>query len=303
MRHITRLLLIGVVAFSCDAVAVFAQKGRQMGGAGLTAWADVSHRGSNHTFLDDTPDLRSVGMDNLISSLRVASGEIWQVCDGYNYTGRCQVFSAEESDLRRRDWNDLISSVRRLRGGGQGPLPPGPGPRGLELYAGTQYSGQRVMLEQATPDLRRLNFSDRAMSVRVPRGEVWELCVNLNYDDCRVIDSDVPNLDEIQLSRLITSARLRPGRSGGGGGLLGRLGRSRLILYERPGYAGRAFTIDESEPLLKVLNDLNGSARVTGRWELCDAPKYGGECVTITSDVRDLRTLNLRDRIASVRPR
>ena len=191
MRHIPRLCLIGVVGLLCGAVADGAQRDRQTGGIGMTVWEDTNYRGPNHTFIDDTPDLRSIGMDNQISSLRLASGQLWQVCDGYNYTGRCQVFSTEESDLRRREWNDLISSVRRLRGPGQGAIPPGPGPRGLELYAGMQYSGERVMLDEATPDLRKRNFSDRAMSVRVPRGEVWELCVNLNYDDCRIVDEDL----------------------------------------------------------------------------------------------------------------
>ena len=130
-----------------------------MGGVGMTVWGDASYRGANHTFVEDTPDLRAIGMDNLISSVRVAYGETWQVCDGYNYTGRCQVVSGDESDLRSHDWNDLISSVRRIRGNNPGSVPPaGPGPRTLELYAGPQYR------DSASRSMRPLQISGGSTS-------------------------------------------------------------------------------------------------------------------------------------------
>jgi hypothetical protein len=302
MRAFDRCVLVMAVgALSSSPLALEAQRDRQSGGLGMTVWGDASYRGTNHTFVEDTPDLRAIGMDNLISSIRVASGEVWQVCDGYNYTGRCLVVSDEESDLRRRDWNDLISSVRRLRGGNAGPNQPGSGPRTLELYAGAQYSGQRVAVDEAAPDLRRVNFSDRTVSVRVPRGEVWELCVNINYDDCKVVDGDLPHLDSIQMTRLISSARRRI--SSGRGGAGGFAGQRRLTVYDRTDYAGRSVTITGTEAALGFLNNLEGSARIVGRWEFCDEPRFNGRCVTIDRDVRDLRTLNLRGRIESVRPR
>ena len=138
------------------------------------------------------------------------------------------------------------------------------------------------------------------MSVRVPRGEVWELCVNINYDDCQVVDGDVAHLDSIQMTRLISSAQRRTGGRGSGGGYPGQ---RRLTLYDRTGYAGRSVTITGTEAALGFLNDLDASARVVGRWEFCDEPRFNGRCVTIDRDVRDLRTLNLRGRIESVRPR
>ena len=304
MRHPSRVSDWWSSPCCATPVHAGAQRDRQMGGIGMTVWEDTNYRGSNHTFIDDTPDLRSVGMDNQISSLRVASGQLWQVCDGYNYTGRCQVFS--DGGVRPAtpgvERPDLVGAAAAGTRPGSDPARTWPTrPRAVRRDAGTPDSASCSTRRRPTSGKR--NFSDRAMSVRVPRGEVWELCVNINYDDCRIVDGDVPNLDAIQMSRLITSARPRPGRSGGGGGVPAGGGRPRLILYERAGYAGRAITIDGSEPALRFLDDLNGSARVVGRWELCDAPRFGGQCVTLTRDVRDLRTLNLRDRVASARPR
>jgi hypothetical protein len=54
------------------------------------------------------------------SSLRAGPGELWEVCEHANYQGRCAVVSEEERDLRRIGWNDIISSARRVGGGGVG---------------------------------------------------------------------------------------------------------------------------------------------------------------------------------------
>src|SRR5438477_59574 len=81
------------------------------------------------------PDLRPAGLENRISSLRVAGGESWEVCEGRNFTGRCDVFSGEDADLRKRGWNDRISSLRPARIGGRDRAlaPVSPAIRGLQL--------------------------------------------------------------------------------------------------------------------------------------------------------------------------
>lgn len=273
-----------------------------MGGIGLTVWVDSNYRGSNHTFRDDNPDLRSINMTNRISSLRAARGEGWEVCTEPRYQGRCQVFSGDEPNLQSRGWNDTISSVRRVRGGGGGGGFPGrPPTNGLELYAGLDFSGRRLELTDAAADFRRMDFNDRAMSLRVPRNQAWEICVHNNFDDCRVVTEDVRDLNSLGLSRLLSSARPRSGRGIGGGG--GGTGRARLVLYDRPGYAGRSMTIDNERSTLVFFRDQAGSAQVVGRWELCDEPGFKGRCATVSSDVRDLARLGLRDRVSSVRPR
>ena len=62
-------------------------------------------------------------------------------------------------------------------------------------------------------------------------------------------------------------------------------------------------TIENERSTLVFFNNQAGSVQVTGRWELCDQPNFGGRCVTISSDVRDLARLGLRDRVSSARPR
>lgn len=177
--------------------------------AGITVFEDVNFGGTRATFVRDTPDLRPARFDKRISSLVVGPGELWEVCDGRGYTGRCEAFSGEVPDLVRRNWNDKIQSLRLVRSGG-----PGRPVARLELFAGTRYSGQRIILNGPTPDFSKgdVKFNDRAMSVRVPAGQSWEICVGANYDDCRVIDRDVPDLSTLGISRLISSARPRFGR-------------------------------------------------------------------------------------------
>lgn len=300
MRQSLNAALILAALFGVAAPA-HAQRDRDIGGIGLTVWVDSNYRGSNHTFRDDNPDLRSIGMTNRISSLRVAPGEVWEVCTEARYQGRCQVFSGDERNLESRGWNDVISSVRRVRGGGRGGGFPGrPPANGLELYAGIDFSGQRIEITGPASDFRRLDFNDRAMSLRVPRNQSWEICVHNNFDDCRVVSDDVRDLSSLGISRMLSSARPRSGRGigGGGGG-----DRHRLVLYDRPGYAGRTMTIESERSTLAFFSNEAGSAQVTGRWELCDEPGFRGRCVTVSSDVRDLARIGLRDRVSSVRPR
>ncbi len=300
--------LFALVLFSAGLDAQFGRTAPP----GLTVWADANYRGANHTFQEDTPDISATGLGRQISSLRPGTGESWEVCSEPNYGGRCRVFSGAASNLRDVSWNDVIMSVRRVREPARGeapPPPPGRGPvptlppaRGLELYAGTQYAGQRLVLTEALPDFRKREFSDRAMSLRVPPKETWEVCVNVNYDECHLVSEDIPDLAAHGLARVISSARPRQA------GLERRFGlpgaRARLVLYDGANFTGRSLTIDSDQATLRFFNNDAGSVLVQGgRWQLCDRPNYGGNCVEITDSIRDLRRIGLRDRVSSVRRR
>ncbi len=305
---ISRKLFAAVVLCMGLAASAAAQRDRQMGGIGLEVFEDKNFNGRSATFLYDTPDLRTSGMEGRISSLRISGGDTWQVCTGVNYTGRCQVFSGNESDLAKRTgWNDAIMSVRRVGGSrGGGSIGPGPGPgpgfgpsRGVELYAGTRYSGQRKAVTSAVSNLRSIDFNDRASSLRVARGEVWEICVNANYDDCRVVDDDVPDLGVIGLNREISSMRPRPIGRGGGGAI----GRPRIVFYSEIGYRGRSTTLERDTPNLRLPGGIRSARVLSGRWEVCESDRYGGRCITITGDVPDLRSSVLRSDPSSARSR
>src|SRR5262245_27578076 len=113
--NVRRLLCLPLllVFVSIAIMTGFAQE-RQMGGVGITVFADRNFRGRTATFRNDVSDLGPTGLNDRISSLRVGPGEKWEVCEHSNFQGRCVVVSGSEPDLRRNSWNDVISSMRRV---------------------------------------------------------------------------------------------------------------------------------------------------------------------------------------------
>lgn len=104
-----------VGAFSAE---VIGQDGRMIGGgSGITVFEDRNFRGDAQTFQSNQSNLNS-RFNNRISSIRVGDGETWQVCDQANYRGQCVNVSGEERDLGQNDWDNRISSFRRISGGG-----------------------------------------------------------------------------------------------------------------------------------------------------------------------------------------
>ncbi len=277
---------------------------RGMGGVGILVFQDANYRGQNATFRDDVPQLGEFGLDNRISSLRVAPGESWEVCEQPWFRGRCQVFFGDEPNLQLRGWNDRISSMRPVRGGGGGgwrpPVDP-PGPpawgRGVELFEDRGYRGDRRQVTGPVEDLRSLGFNDKARSLTVPRGETWEICIDNFFRNCRVVNTDWPDLDGLGMGRRISS--LRPWRQGG------RppgpdYGRQQLTLFDNRNFRGRSMVV--SEPREFIGGFSAESATAEGPWQLCDQPRFNGNCVVVGSSEPDLRRLGLRGRVQSARP-
>lgn len=296
---------------------------RGMGGVvGITVYEDRDFRGRNANFRQDVPDLRDSGMNDRIVSLQIANGEAWEVCEHAFYGGRCQVFYGVEYDLRQRGWGRMISSMRRVRGNGGGGGGWGGGggsDRGLVLYSGRNFGGQSRVLGGPTRDLRELDFNDLAESLRVPRGEEWEVCDNIEFDRCRVVNSDITDLNMIGLRRKVSSAR--PLRGGGGGGWGGSGGSGgggyypppgpgprppgggygRIILFEGMNFTGRSYVV--ANPTNYVNMEYAQSVRVEGgNWELCESADFRGRCTTVNVDIGNLRSLGLPGRVRSARP-
>ena len=305
-----RLILAAslLAAGTISSVPVAAQIWKQE--PGLTVWVDADYKGEKRTFTADTPDLSNTGFDRMISSLGVGRGESWQVCSEPNYAGRCRTVTSGLSNLRDFEgWNDAIRSLRRLPAppsrtpaptepavaGPPVPAPPanlGPA-RGLELYAGTNFSGRRQVLQESTANFRAIDFSDRAMSLRVPRNETWEICINIDFDECRLVSEDIPDLAALGFSRLISSARPHTTRGGSG--------RPQIVFYDAVNFRGRTLMIEDDRPSVGASNSM-GSIRVAaGEWQVCDRPRFYGNCVTVADDVRDVSRLGLRGPVASVR--
>lgn len=286
---------------------------RQMGGIGITVFVDSEYRGENATFREDIPDLGPYRLSGRISSLQVAPGEMWEVCEQTNYRGRCQVFSQTEPDLRRASWNDQIRSMRRVQGGG-GYYPPNPGypgyPQpgpgypanaGIVLFSETGFRGDTRGFDREVTDLQNHGFNDRARSVRVVWGS-WEICRDNFFRNCRVISGDESNLDRYNLSRRVSSLRPVQGSGGGWRPQPPAWGQTRLTLFSSTNYRGQSQAFVANAPALGNLNNRAQSLQVVGRWQICDGANFTGRCVEVSQSVTDLRRLGMRNRIASARP-
>jgi hypothetical protein len=93
------------------------------------------------------------------------------------------------------------------------------------------------------------------------------------------------------------------GSTGGGWGG-GGSGPTGLIVYENPDYKCQRLEIADSVPSLygSGLDDQITSVRVLrGAWLLCSAPDFRGDCQTVDADTPNIKTLNLNDRVSSIR--
>jgi len=106
--------LVIVIAFG--ATVLSSAQERQMGGVGITVFADPNFRGKTQTFVRDVPNLASFGLSHQISSLRIGPGEQWEVCERPNYQGRCVVVSGEELVACNKDFaSEPVRAVLRGR--------------------------------------------------------------------------------------------------------------------------------------------------------------------------------------------
>jgi hypothetical protein len=243
----------------------------------------------------------------------VADGEQWEICDQPDYGGARLVVSGSETDLGRRGWNDRIASVRRVRSGfggrrggnagGGGGYPPN-SQIGLQLYSDARFYGERQVFTSAVSNLYQLGFNDRAMSLSIPQGDVWEVCVEADFRDCRSFSASVMDLGELGLARNISSVRpIRQGRGRGAGNGNGN-NFARLMLFDNRGFSGLSRTIDRDTGLLVGFTNRAESLQVTGgTWDICDEPNFGGRCITVTGNMQDLSPIGFSNRIQSVRLR
>jgi hypothetical protein len=298
---------MAMVALAVGASAPVASQPEQrgMGGIiGITVFQDRDFRGRNANFRNDVGDLRESGMNDTIVSFQIAPGETWEVCEHVFYQGRCQIFFGQERDLRQRGWSRIISSMRRVRGGGGGGGWGGGGnERGLVLHSGRNFGGQTRVIIGVANDLRELNFNDMAESLRVPRGEVWEVCDDINFGRCQRVDRDWADLNDIRLRRRISSAR--PWRQGGGGIArppIGNVRPSRIVLYSGTDFTGRSTTLDSANSSISRSEVQSVQVFEGGAWQICEDSNFRGRCTSVSGNVNDIRSLGLPGRVRSARP-
>jgi hypothetical protein len=144
-----------------------AMSARLLSGQPWEVCVDAEYRGGCVRLERDEPDLRRIGMNRAISS------------------------------VRRVGWSD---------GGGWGGQPPHGGYAGLTLFSQTNLRGQRFELSDATPNFSSLGFNDTAQSL-VARGRWLVCVDASYAGWCEEVEDDVWDLNAIGMSRRISSAR------------------------------------------------------------------------------------------------
>jgi len=282
--------------------------------AQVTVYSDINYSGSSQTFQGDVPNLVGVGFNDVISSIRIPSGETWQFCQDVNYQGECQTLRGSMADLRRINWNDRISSMRRVRGGFFGDRDDQADNRygsdnrygnGVTVYTNPNFGGRRASFNGDVPDIRQYGMNDQITSIAVPRGETWEICVDIDYEGpCQTIRGDVSDLRAMGWNDRISSMRrvnngYRSRRYGNNDGYTGTSGSydQGLVFFNQPNFRGASRVVTNGA---SGFNAYRGSVQVRGggTWRLCDSD---GQCATIDRDVRDVSELGLNGRITSVR--
>ncbi len=258
--------------------------------------SDSDYRGRCVEVDRDVRDLRALGLDRSISSLRT------QADDGYPPSG---------GGYHPPGGGYPPSGGGYPPSGGGYPPSGGGGWQGddvgITFFEGPGFTGRSVSFSGDVSNMPR-QYNDWARSARL-RGS-WRLCGDRDYRGrCIEVDRDIRDLRSIGLDRSISSARVEMDGgtdyppSGGGyyppsGG--GGWGRSRITFFEGPNFTGRAFTADNNvNNMPGDFNDRAMSARVEGYWRLCADRDYRGHCEVVEHDVRDLRSIGLGRSISS----
>jgi hypothetical protein len=301
--------VMGLMALACFAATSLAQYSRSR--YEVTLFADPEFSGRSLSLIDDVPDLRRYKFNDRVSSIRIPPGETWEICQDVNYGNRCMTLTRSEPDLSRIGWSDRISSLRRMRRSGSGGYsdrrfePEGPG---ITVFTEPDYGGEGATFREDVPDLQAYELSDRISSVRIPRGEVWEVCQDINYGNrCRVISESEPDLGRIGWRRRISSLRRvradSPTASGGRG--TSRPGGPGITVFADRDFRGESATFDEDVPDLRPyrLSDRISSLSIPRgeTWEVCQDINYGNRCEVFTSSEPNLERVGWNDRISSLR--
>ncbi len=271
--------------------AAFAQpQVERIGGSGITVFVDRDFRGAAATYRSDIPNLARTEFNDRISSVRVGPGEEWEVCEHANYGGRCVTITGEERDLRQNSWDNMISSIRRVRAGYPNPGPdPGRQPY-IVLHAETNYRGGNARYTDRTNNL--FAFNNRAESVTVGRGQ-WQLCDGIGFGGrCVTVSQSVPNLNSLGMRDKIRSVRPvdydTPST------------RDYIVLYDQVNYRGTPSNYNSVQAnISKRARSITVGA---GSWQLCDGPNFTGRCETISQSVANLTPYSIGNVIRSVRP-
>ena len=133
---------------------------------------DVKYGNRCQVITRSISDLRSIGWDNRISSLRRAS-------QGGGF------------------------------GRGSNGVNPGVGDReSVTLYTDTNFRGQSASTGDAVPDLVPFDLNDEVYDIQIPPGQSWEVCQDIKFANrCQVLSRSISDLHSIGWDNRISSLR------------------------------------------------------------------------------------------------
>jgi Beta/Gamma crystallin len=267
---------------------------REMGGVGLTVYTDYNFRGKSATLREQVADFKNLGLNDVVSSLRVAPGEQWEICENANFKGRCITVSGEEVQLTPGNWGDIISSARRIATGVVVP-PTTTSDWYVVLFDQRSYRGNPTNYK--TPTALLGEYDNRAQSVTVGKG-VWEFCDGARFTGrCVTLDKSSADLGTYGLLSNVSS--LRPVTSAAPTAP----SEWYVVLFDQRTYRGNPVNYKQEISNLRAQADRAQSVTIgNGVWELCDGADFTGRCVVLDKSVPDLGTYGLLNRVSSLRP-
>ena len=230
----------------------------------IQLYEHADFKGKELTLHDSTPDLRKLDFNDKASSVVVSEGQ-WKLWEHINYTGKFFVVGPGRYDIaviREKIGNDVISSVEKLP------------EMTIKLYEHADFKGRELTLHDSTPDLRKLDFNDKASSVVVSEGQ-WKLWEHINYTGKFFVVGpgryDIAVIREKIGNDVISSVEKLPEMT--------------IKLYEHAGFKGRELTLHDSTPDLRQVNDFNDIASSVvvseGQWKLWEHINYTGRSFVV----------------------
>ena len=244
-RPILAALPLAVAATS--ALVPAATPAAAQSAAPVTLYRDInylSYSGPPITLSANIPDLKTVGFNDMASSLTVPAGTKVALFQHANYLGACAVFTANDPDLRDNIVDNLVlnDNVSSVLFGQDCPL---------QLYDSAGYNGPFRTFWNDVPNLAQYSFDNTVASLRVPPGKKVTAYSDPNYGGiCEEFTADDPDLSNNPSG----TARISSVR-------LGVSCPAQVVLFENLNYQGAFIKFDSSG--FVRLQDVGWAGRVS----------------------------------------
>lgn len=75
-----------------------------------------------------------------------------------------------------------------------------------------------------------------------------------------------------------------------------------LILYQEPNFNGDSYTVDRDNTFIHTDWNVRSIALYPGqKWQICNKPRWGGDCLTLTESLPDASTMGINGQVPSAR--